>query len=494
MICVVIVLDDMPVRRSSNHIPSSPVQDLQPPMKQGIVTILGADCDRNTKAGSIRKTLSADMSSKKWLQQNGFFSPIKKIVSSQEIAMAAADHSSSSESEEELDDSPNQDDVWRAIHERNEMQKPPPTQSGVWGSILTQKSDNSLLPPPYVFPSVKRSASSLSDKSLEICTESLGSETGTDCFSVYGAMEGLRDGGEEREGMQRSEVEEVKGEDPFADLHVVKYKNSPVRPFPPPLPSIAGSDGASLRMHSHRENGRLVLEAVSVAPRNYFHAQRQDGRLVLTLLHGPTNLGEEQEKSEFQKVFDDMEAVGEDVEEAVDRGGGSSDDGWDVVEEEEEEGESGGEKQESVVEQNQFLPTGMISVHKSGLVMKKLVAVGNINPKWSSKFNKGDDVMTRDGEQELPILQSLPPRPPVARLITSSPPPAAASFNAYEYFWRNKSTAIPGGLVNPMVTNKNKINQDLVVMRASKTEQSYMRGCKEARRSLIWEPYCIATS
>ncbi|KAH6793685.1 hypothetical protein C2S52_004162 [Perilla frutescens var. hirtella] len=459
----------MPPRRSSNHIPSSPIADeqLESPMKQGIVTILGADCDRNTKAGSLRRTLSADMSSKKWLEQNGFFSPMKKInVSSRVIASTAADHSSSSsESEEEFDENPNQDEVWRSIQaqkERNHELQKRPAQNEVWSSlILTQKSDNSLLPPPYVPPPVKRSASCLSEKSLEICTESLGSETGSDGFSCYGDEERDQD------------------KSPFAaadHLHAVKYNKSPPRPFPPPLPSIAGGDGGSLHMQSHRENGRLVVEAVSVAPRKYFHAQRQDGRLLLSLMHGPSILQveEEEKKVEFEKVFDEME----------------------------EEGVGGGEKEELiVVEQNLSLPTGtgMISVHKSGLVMKKLMAVGNINPKWSKKINMptdDDDHVFVTGEEELPIPQSLPPRPPVARLIAPPPPPAAASFNAYEYFWRSKP-AVTGGLMNPvMMSSRNKINQDLVVMKASKTEQfePYMRGCKEARRSLIWEPYCIATS
>jgi len=40
--------------------------------KQGIVTILGSDSER-TKDASLQRTLSrADMSSNKWLAQNGF--------------------------------------------------------------------------------------------------------------------------------------------------------------------------------------------------------------------------------------------------------------------------------------------------------------------------------------------------------------------------------------------------------------------------------------
>ncbi|KAL0459988.1 UNVERIFIED_CONTAM: protein FAF-like, chloroplastic [Sesamum latifolium] len=169
-------------------IPSPPtvkVVDEEVTMKQGIVTILGSDCERS-KAKSIRRTLSADMSSKKWLQQNGFFSPVKK--------MSCSSSSSSSESEEEYEKIPGQDDVWRSIQaekERNEGRKP--ADISVWGSILTQKSESSCLPPPYVHPLVKRSASSLSEKSLEICTESLGSETGSDCFSSYSLSDGDED-------------------------------------------------------------------------------------------------------------------------------------------------------------------------------------------------------------------------------------------------------------------------------------------------------------
>ncbi|KAI3450779.1 hypothetical protein Pfo_007444 [Paulownia fortunei] len=518
----------MPVRKSLNHLPSSPVKvvEEEAPMKQGIVTILRSDCERS-KAASIRRTLSADMSSKKWLAQNGFFSPMKKIVSSEVLVLPADSSSSSSEGEEEYDERPGPDDVWRSIQsqkERNEMQKP--AQMDSWCSILTQKSENSLLPPPYVHPLVKTSASTLSEKSLEICTESLGSETGSDCFSSYCPSEILSDADEDKEDRQRVVREEFKDSDPFAHLHVAKYKKSPVRPFPPPLPSIAGGDGASLYMHSHRENGRLVLEAVSVPPKNYFQAQRTDGRLVLTLIHTPPTSVEENKVEEFEKVFDNMEEVDEDIqeEEMVHHGGG--DDGYEEDVEEEEKLE--GKEEEFVVEQNLSLPSGMISVHKSGLVMKKFMAVGNMNPTWSNKFNKAleaNEVMTEEEEEEeeeLPIPQSLPPPPRVARLIPSPPPPpAAASFNAYEYFWRNKTT-VPGGFINPIITtpqpthlkNKNHNNnnyynnkvvngtkahehQDLVLMKGHKAEYfvPYLRGCKEPRRSLlIWEPYCIATS
>ncbi|KAL0417540.1 UNVERIFIED_CONTAM: protein FAF-like, chloroplastic [Sesamum radiatum] len=476
-------------------IPSPPtvkVVDEELPMKQGIVTILGSDCERS-KAKSIRRTLSADMSSKKWLQQNGFFSPVKKISCSS---------SSSSESEEEYEKIPGQDDVWRSIQaekERNEGRKT--AEISVWGSILTQKSESSCLPPPYVHPLVKRSASSLSEKSLEICTESLGSETGSDIFSSYS----LSDGDEDKERERAVREECSKELNPFPGLHVAKYKKSPARPFPPPLPSIAGGDGASLHMQAHRENGRLVVEAVSVPPRNYFHAQRQDGRLVLTLIHA-TPSSKENRVQEFEKVFDNMEEVDEDVPPEEER----FDDGDDGGLEDEYAEEEKFKEEEFMVEQNsRSLPNGMISVHKTGLVMKKLMAIGNKNPTWSKNFNQDDQVMTED----FPIPQSLPAPPRVARLIPPPSPPAAALFNVYEYFWRNKTSVSSGGSfittpqsihlkhkqVNTAAAAATKVaeNQELVVTKGNKTEYfvPYIRGCKESRRSLlIWEPYCIATS
>ncbi|KAL6567014.1 hypothetical protein OROMI_015418 [Orobanche minor] len=462
----------MPVRNIINQIPSSPV------MKQGIVTILGSDCEMNrSAAASIRRTLSADMSSKKWLEQDGFFPQLKNTVSS------------SSEVEEEFDRTPGQDDVWRSIQGNEETQRT--TKMEYWGSILNQKSENSLLPPPYVHPLVKSSLSGLSEKSLEICTESLGSETGSDSFSSDCSTECLSERDEvykeKREGLREYQSA------PFADLRVVKYRTSPGRPLPPPLPSIAGGgDGApQLHMQSRRVNGRLILEAITVSPKNYFHAQRRDGRLVLTLVRGEKTT-EENEK--VDEVFGNMDGVGDGflTEEMMDDGGG----------------DGGFEEDEDkfVVEKDLLLSRGTIDVHKKSLVTKKFVAAGNMNATWSTKE-----------EEEISIPQSLPPPSRVARLIPAAPAaPAASSFNVYDYFWRNKAV-VSGGFINLVITypesiknnisnnisnnnnNNNKIdeNRDLVIMKGNKGEPLVpcLRGCKEPRRLLInWEPYCITTS
>lgn len=495
--------------------------------KQGIVSILRSDCDIN-KAASLRRTLSADMSSKKWLAQNGFaFSPMKKIASSEELAISAADHSSSSslsEGEDELKIRPGQDDVWRSIQSQKEKKE---TDAWSWSSILAQKSeDSSKLPPPYTHPLMRSSGSSLSEKSLEICTESLGSETGSDGFSSYPPSE-IGDVDEEKDNDQQQQQQQISQS--FEDMRIVKYnycstrKMGP-RSFPPPLPSLAREDGAALHMQSHRQNGRLVLEAVSVPPQNYFLAQRQDGRLRLTFVNNSPSQDASQEEmedkvEEFEQVFEIEGHIGA----KFDNRGGN---GYEEEEEEEIEEELGNigkfeiEKErrevEFVMEQNSKLPGELINVHKPALMMKKLMVLDRKNLAWSQRFNKAVNMLGDEEDVEVedelnpPFPQSLPP----ARLISAPPASsAAASFNPYEYFWREKPTMasiikpVSTEQCQPLKNNQNKAilasnlkgyeQQNLVVMRGNKADYlvPLLRRCKDSRRSLmLWEPCCIATS
>ncbi|XP_059430333.1 protein FAF-like, chloroplastic [Corylus avellana] len=460
--------------------------------KQGIVTILGSDCER-TKAASLRRTLSADMSSKKWLAQNGF-SLMKKIASSERISVSLADSSSSSEGEEDEE-------------ERKEKMEGR-EQFDMWSSILSQKANddasNIPLPPPYIHPLVKRSTSSLSEKSLQICTESLGSETGSDGFSSYPPSEtGEAEEEEEEEEEQQQLQEDLKAFDSAEELRVAKYnkssafcKKSQAKSFPPPLPSLSREDGASLRMQSRRDNGRLVLEAVSIPSQNRFRAQRQDGRLVLTfvdsILPNEAEKDEEEEEDEEEEMEDFEEELG-DFEEVYD-----DDDDDDGGEEEEEEDEEIG----MVIEQAPI--SRVINVHRLALMMNKPIGIAGRNPTWPRRFN--EVVKFEDDDEEEEVTKSLPPRPRVARLMPSNPaapPTAAASFNAYEYYWRAK----PAAQQPPQPTAAAKNNPNNLIISSSRNinipaandqQQSLvlMRGgCKEPRRSLLfWEPYCIATS
>ncbi|KAM7522619.1 hypothetical protein LguiA_012521 [Lonicera macranthoides] len=477
--------------------------------KQGIVSILRCDGGR-TKAPSLRRTLSADMSSKKWLAQNGF-SSMKKIASSEHLAISGAD---SSDGEDEKDGARRQG------------------HADVWSSILMQKAeeDPTKLLPLYVHPLVKKTASSLlSEKSLEVCTESLGSETGSDGFSSYSSSEaGDVDEEKEKEELvplatppQHQQCQQQqqlffseKEETVVVKTNYSASKKSQARSFPPPLPSLARTDGPSVHMHSHRKNGRLVLEAVSIPSNNFFQAKRQDGRLLLTLLNSPSEESVEAKGDQEEGKFEEYQ----DVFDIFDENGGKEE----VDEEEEKEmGEIEIEKFEKengrteMRKATKMMSSRVINLHRSALSMKKLMGLENRNPTWTNKFNKGvklvdaeeEDVVVAEQQQSNPLPQSLPPL--ARRLIPSPTGAAAASFNAYEYFWRAKPTA---NLIKPLthqsppLKTNNKVmvrnncpkvyeQQEMVLLKANKALVPSLRGCKEPRRSLLlWEPYCIATS
>ncbi|PSS03112.1 Protein FAF-like [Actinidia chinensis var. chinensis] len=503
--------------------------------KQGIVSILAFESNQ-TKVSSLRRTLSADMSSKKWLAQQGLISTMKKTASSEELAISSVAEeysSSSSEGEEEYEgkkelESPGQDDVWRSIQSQKEEIVEKPTQVGVWSSILLSKKadedDSTKLQPLYVHPLVKRSKSALSEKSLEICTESLGSETGSDGFSSYAPSE---TGDSEEDKEVQAQQPQLQPESKYSfgkeELRIVKYnypKKLLPRSFPPPIPSLARYDGSSLHMHSHRENGRLVLEAMSIPSQNYFHAQRKDGRLVLTFANStpseepnPEEMGDQEAEVVDQKKdeVEEMEEMFETFEDEEDDDEEEEEGGEEEIVEKVESELLGGKEIGIVMEQASKLPSGVINVHRSALMMKKLRGVGNRNPTWTNKFNKGVNLVEVEEEGPTPLPQSLPRPPRVARHLPSSP--AAASFNTYEYFWRTNPT-VPS-VINPITQQgspiKNRLNkvilgnspkahdqdQQMVLLRGNKADYlvPLFKGCKEPRRSLlIWEPYCIATS
>ncbi|KAD3336594.1 hypothetical protein R6Q59_028291 [Mikania micrantha] len=124
----------------------------------------------------------------------------------------------------------------------------------------------------YVHPMVKRSASALSTESLEMCTESLGSETG----SV------VSESGDEFCAISMAERERLR------EIQRTCCRNFGRKTrrsdFPPPLTSISGSDGA-VKVRHHREGGRLVIKAVSFSNCGAnFQVERTNGRLKLSLL------------------------------------------------------------------------------------------------------------------------------------------------------------------------------------------------------------------
>lgn len=136
-----------------------------------------------------------------------------------------------------------------------------------------KKDDNDV----YIHPSTKLSSLVMSTKSLEMCTESLGNETG--CY--------FNESMEERDiarSVQRSKCREFK-------KRIKRTMN-----FPPPLTSISGSE--RVRIRSHREGGRLVLRAVSInACNSYFKAERANGTLTLSWRNNKVELMDEEANS-----------------------------------------------------------------------------------------------------------------------------------------------------------------------------------------------------
>ncbi|KAK6926506.1 Fantastic Four domain [Dillenia turbinata] len=471
--------------------------------KQGIVTILGSHGDRPRAAASLRRTLSADMSSKKWMAQNGF-RPMKKIASVEQFQVESS--ASSSEGEDEYDEEKevqrsDQFDIWGSIEDKkNEAENKP--HFDIWSSILCQKSDNNnnnnksaLNSALYVHPLVKRSASTLSEKSLEICTESLGSETGSDGFSSYPSSEAgevEEDREDEHEQQQQPKEKEYYQVFDTQEFEIVKYnyppsRKSPPRSFPPPIPSLSTRDGPSVHIRSRRENGRLVLEAVSVPSTNCFRAERQDGRLLLTFINNP-HPEEEEEEEEEELATEEVDELEEEF--------GSFDEEEEEEEEEEEDDEQDEEEEEEVVGEAAIeqtpklqLPSGLVNVQRPTLYMNKFIRLATRNSTWPHKFNEIVGMVDDAEEYEpTPLPQSLPvhprPQPRVARLIPSPPAAAeakaAASFNAYDYCWRTKKTPQPNGKF------KAQEQQQVLFLRGNKAEYlvPLLRGCKGPRRTL----------
>ncbi|KAG5072358.1 hypothetical protein AAZX31_03G135500 [Glycine max] len=150
-------------------------------------------------------------------------------------------------------------------------------------SLVQTLSHNKTEDQVYVHPTVKRSSSILSEKSLEMCTESLGSETGSNA-SDSGDDMSLFSSDTNTCSTEHTTTTTVTVTVTTHASYMSKRVNRTCN-FPPPLTTITGFGGVHVR--PLREGGRLILEAVaSPSPSPYFHAERGDGRLRLCLFEG----------------------------------------------------------------------------------------------------------------------------------------------------------------------------------------------------------------
>lgn len=453
--------------------------------QQGIGSIIGlssgVEKQRNERTESLRRTFSADMSSKKWLAQNLPLS-LRKIASTEQIPiMYVPDSSSASSSSSASED------------EEQRERKGEAERSGefnIWSSILSQKktNSNSLTDVPYVHPLVKRSKNSLSGKSLQICTESLGSETGSDGFSSsddrdYFSSDGSDDDEEEHEQAEEAEMHGRKEELVAVNYNWAISRKSPPRSFPPPLTSISHHDRPCLRMIPGRKDGRLVVEAVPAPSLHYLHAQRQGGRLYLSFINS-ASVNETHIKSNLESE-DDKEVEVEEKEEEDDEMEIAEEEEMEVVTEEEDEEEKAEEEQnievvvdKGIVMEVKIKQGEVMRMDQPQLVMNKIIGglhamhLNNPNP-WvdKKKFDDGGDEPRR-----------------VPQILT------ATAFNGYDRCWKSGSNNVGHKEMQSLPKMMMLPKKPMVIQ--AKDFLPLMR-CKEHGRPVLvwdWQRFCIPTS
>lgn len=155
----------------------------------------------------------------------------------------------------------------------SQMTKNPDLGGWNWLQSLSNSTPKKPLDSASFYPSLK-----LSQKSLELCTENLGSETGSDDSSDINifSFTSLETRSAKSTTTTTATTRRTQGQ-------ISSAKKANTRSFPPPLTTISGSN--SLQVRPHREGGRLIIEAVE-APcnRTCFEAERSNGRLQLKFL------------------------------------------------------------------------------------------------------------------------------------------------------------------------------------------------------------------
>ncbi|KAG7576219.1 The fantastic four family [Arabidopsis thaliana x Arabidopsis arenosa] len=166
--------------------------------------------------------------------------------------------------------------------------------SGSW-SFLESLSNSSSNDKEKKTLSLFQSPSSrrtLSDESLALCTESLGSETGSDIIHEDEDMFSISSELQTMETRTTSTTSKPSRQD---------RKRNMMASLPPPLASMRGFD--CIEVKSHRENGRLVMTATRPPPRNCCLQDRSNGCVRLAILidsddHIETETKEEEEVEE----------------------------------------------------------------------------------------------------------------------------------------------------------------------------------------------------
>ncbi|CAI9778902.1 unnamed protein product [Fraxinus pennsylvanica] len=126
----------------------------------------------------------------------------------------------------------------------------------------------------------KSSFQKLTVNSLDLCTENLGSETGTECITDSTSIFSFETFNLSCENSLPMDQRQLREHQQMKSSRYNKVKTCS-HSFPPPLTTMSGS--SSLQIRPHREDGRLIIKAVE-APfrRSYLQAERSHGRLRLS--------------------------------------------------------------------------------------------------------------------------------------------------------------------------------------------------------------------
>lgn len=144
----------------------------------------------------------------------------------------------------------------------------------------------------YVHPIQKRSVSKLNEKSLEMCTESLGTETGSESGDELSLLA--------FEATTPPRVPQPKPQE--EDTNLLEKKSTMSRnSFPPPIKFVQGSKYNRM-VRCVGEDGRLVVQAIRVSsPPRCFVAERGEGRLRLFLSSESSQLTHNHEEEEEEE-------------------------------------------------------------------------------------------------------------------------------------------------------------------------------------------------
>ena len=391
------------------------------------------------------------------------------------------------------DDRPAPLDIWNAL------------QAGAVDNKVAAVVKKAPVSKPYVNPGVRRS---MSAKSLQICTESLGCETGSGDFTAsLDAVDMSRFFGSplptapveaEESFWQHSAAGQTYPDEQSqvaVNYHSSGGRRSPPRSFPPPLPSMSSRDGPCLKMCSRRQDGRLVVEAVVVRPRGYLQANREGGRLCLSFIEcsapreqSAASNGVAADASSYFPIVEDKSEQEEEVCMEVD--------------EEEDEEEMEVVDRGTVVEvkvSSQPQAPASAKVHRSTLVINKFVgstpftfghhADAPLSPEPASA--RDETAPSSTTLRRVPSSTTLAAAVAVASTETGAPPTPCEHDDDEEYGCGG------GHLSSALAANDTK--QPLLLFTSRRGDKhdllQSVRRCRQLRQKplFILEPYCIAT-